>query len=97
MTIMTVPIVAKTAPSQRRAHMDENGVVKHLLPEKYHGNPIDDKGSLVTIDWGYDIVCYLQSHSGLSFLMLSLDNIDIGVRADLCEVLVGFKRPVPLL
>ena len=54
-------------------------------------------GSLVTIDWGYDIVLYLQQHSGLSFMLCHIDDINFGVRADLNEVLIGFKRPVPAL
>ncbi|WP_457798001.1 class I SAM-dependent methyltransferase [Methylocystis sp. S23] len=92
-TLMTVPIVRKTASSLRRARL-ENGTVEHLLPAEYHGNPISNDGALVTIDWGYDIVSYLQHHSGLSFIMLMMDNIDLGIRAGLNEVLIGFKKGV---
>jgi SAM-dependent methyltransferase len=96
-TIMTVPIVMKTQPSRRRASLIE-GSVNHLIePPQYHGNPIDGNGALVTIDWGYDIVSYLQHHSGLSFLMIQIDNIDLGIRAELIEVLIGFKRPIASL
>ena len=33
----------------------------------------------------------------MSLMMLGIDNIDLGIRADLIEVIVGFKRPIPLL
>jgi hypothetical protein len=94
--LCTVPIILKAKPSRRRASLTENGI-RHNADPWYHGNPISVDGSLVTIDWGYDIVQYLQHHSGLNFIMESIDNIDLGIRADLIEVLVGFKRPIPEL
>jgi SAM-dependent methyltransferase len=94
--IATVPIVLKNAPSRRRASFI-NGEIVHHVSAEYHGNPISNRESLVTIDWGYDIVRYLQHHSGLSFMMVHFDNIDLGIRADLIEVLIGFKRAIPVL
>jgi len=92
--IMTVPIVRKRLPSVRRASL-EHGEIKHHLEPQYHGNPVSGDGSLVTVDWGYDIVSYLQHHSGMGFVMAYVDNLDIGIRADLIEVLIGFKQPLP--
>ena len=92
-TIMTVPIVRRMRPSRRRAALVGGQVVNILEPE-FHGNPLGKDGSLVTIDYGFDIVSYLQFHSGLSFLMVQIDNIDLGIRAELNEVLVGFKVPI---
>jgi SAM-dependent methyltransferase len=94
--IATVPIVLKTRPSRRRAAFLD-GEIRHYMPAEYHGNPVSAEGSLVTIDWGYDIGAYLQHHSGLSFLILQIDNIDQGIRADYIEVLVGIKQPIPAL
>lgn len=93
-TLMTVPIVRRGQASRRRASIQE-GTITHHLPPEYHGNPIGTQGSLVTIDWGYDIVPYLQKHSGLCFMMVSIDIIDLGIRAELNEVLIGFKTPLP--
>lgn len=56
MHIFTVPLVDKQKPSQLRARID-NGEVTHLMPEYYHGNPIGDGRSLVTVDWGFDHGC----------------------------------------
>lgn len=92
--IATVPIILKTKPSQRRASLVDGGIVHHLEAQ-YHGNPISSDGSLVVIDWGYDIVSYLQYHSGLNFIMIQIDNIDLGIRGDYIEVLVGIKQPLP--
>jgi SAM-dependent methyltransferase len=95
-TIMTVPIVRGIGPSRRRARMVDN-TVENLLEPEYHGNTMSGKGSLVTIDWGYDIARYLQFHSGLNFMLLEIDNMDLGIRAQYNDVLLGFKAAVPLL
>jgi Methyltransferase domain len=92
--IATVPIILKTQPSRRRASLVDGEIVHHLEAQ-YHGNPISNDGSLVVIDWGYDIVSYLQCHSGLNFIMIQIDNIDLGIRAEYIEVLVGTKQPLP--
>jgi SAM-dependent methyltransferase len=94
-TILTVPIVCKTLPSRRRA-MLKDGENVNLLPPEFHGNPMGG-GSVVTIDWGYDIAAYLAAASGLNFILLQIDNIDLGLRADFNDVLIGFKRPLPVL
>jgi SAM-dependent methyltransferase len=91
--IMTVPLVNRTRPSSRRARV-VNGEIVNLLEPEIHGNPLRG-GALVTIDWGYDIVLYLQEHSGLCFMLVQVDNIDLGIRADFNDVLIGFKSPVP--
>jgi hypothetical protein len=89
--IMTVPIVRKDQPSIRRATIN-HGVIKHLLvPPQYHGNPIDPNGSLVTVDWGYDICAVLSAHSGLVVTLHSIDNISHGIRAAYNEVVVCRK------
>jgi SAM-dependent methyltransferase len=94
--IATVPIILRREPSRRRAALVDGEIVNYLPPE-YHGNPISKEGALVTVDWNYDIVTYLQHHSGLSFLMTYTDNIDVGIRGDHIEVLIGFKRSIPVL
>ena len=94
--IATVPIILRREQTRRRASLIDGRIVHHLPPE-YHGNPVSKDGSLVTIDWNYDIVSYLQFHSGLSFVMFHTDNIDVGIRGEHIEVLIGFKRPIPQL
>lgn len=87
--IFSVPIVRKQAPSQRRARFVD-GKIEHLLPEQYHGNPIDAKGSLVTIDWGYDILAHLDRGS-LAHSIHYIDDITRGIHAEFIEIVVGRK------
>jgi SAM-dependent methyltransferase len=54
--IHTYPIQRSLVPSiTRRAILKSDKTVQHLLEPQYHGNPIDNAGALVTIDYGYDI------------------------------------------
>jgi len=89
--VFTVPLVRKAQPTQVRAERDEQGIVRHLLPETYHGNPIDEKGSLVTVDWGYDICPFIEAHSGLFTTVAWFDDLAHGIRAELIEVLISRK------
>jgi SAM-dependent methyltransferase len=91
--ICTVPIVRKTWPSRRRAAIAADGSILHLLDPEYHGNPIDPKGSLVTVDWGYDITTYMSEKSGLASSLFVIDDLSRGVRAELIEVVVNRKMP----
>ena len=88
--ICTVPLVNREKPSQRRARLIEGKLI-HELPPVYHGNPISDDGSLVTVDWGFDISDYFDQASGLGTTIFFLDDLRFGLRAQLLEVLVSRK------
>lgn len=92
--ICTVPIMNKAEPSVRRARRRRDGAVEHLLPEVYHGNPVDPRGALVTVDWGYDIADYLDRHSGLSTTIWTIEDMSQGISAEYIEVLVS-RKPKP--
>jgi len=85
--VFSVPIVRKQEPSQRRARLTA-GEIEHLLPEQYHGNPMNEKGSLVTVDWGYDILDHL-GRGGLAHSMHYIDDLSRGIRAEYIEIVVG--------
>jgi SAM-dependent methyltransferase len=89
--IFTVPIVNRSTESKMRIAIDESGEITHLAPPEYHGNPVDDKGSLVTVDWGFDIVDRISAACGLKTEIHQLDDLSMGIRADLIEVLVTRK------
>lgn len=95
--IMTVPIVMKSIELQRRASIDSAGTVKYIREAQYHGNPLNEKGSLVTIDWGYDILDYLSYHSSLRCNLFYLDDLSRGIRAEFIDVVVCRKEAVPSL
>jgi SAM-dependent methyltransferase len=86
--IFTTPLVNKNKPSTLRARIGEDGEISHLQPPVYHGNPISDKGSLVTVDWGYDICQAIFESCGLFTHLVYIDDLSMGIRAEYIEVLV---------
>lgn len=89
--ICTVPLVRKHEPSQVRAKRPDDGEIEYLFPAEYHGNPIDNQGSLVTMHWGYDICESIQKASGLQTTIVFIDDLHHGIRAEYIEVLVSRK------
>lgn len=90
MHIFTVPLVNKFNASKRRAKKHKSQII-HLMPEAYHGNPVGDGRSLVTIDWGFDIVQYIFYSCGLFTHLVYIDDLSRGIRAEFIEVLVTIK------
>ena len=60
-------------------------------PPEYHANPVSDKGSLVTVRWGYDITNYVFKESGLFTEVFFVDALELGIRAEYIEVLISRK------
>ena len=98
MHIFTVPLVNKDKASRVRAKKID-GVIHHLLPEQYHGNPVGDGRALVTVDWGYDICEQIFRTSRLFTHIVHMDDLERGLRAEYLEVLVttklGASLPLP--
>ncbi len=89
--IFTVPLVNKTKPSKRRALIDGDGIIAHLESPVYHGNPVSKEGSLVTVDWGFDICCHIFEACKLFTSMIHIDDLNKGIRAEYIEVLMTVK------
>jgi len=47
---------------------EQNGKLLYLDKPQYHLNPINADGSLVTVDWGYDLGRYIWEASGMELL-----------------------------
>ena len=90
--IFSVPLVRENEPSRRRARRLPDGTVEHLLTPECHGNPVDNTGSLVTMDWGYDIIGEIAQASGMAGQIIQTDDIDRGIRAEFIEIVVSKKR-----
>ena len=92
--IFTTPIY-KFAKTRPRIKMDGEEII-NILPAIYHGNPIDEKGALVTYDWGYDIAKIIEKASGMKVEIKefknSKTNYRLGLEADFLEVIVCKKR-----
>lgn len=93
MHICTVPIVNGTAPSKRRARLTHDGI-EHFTEPSYHGDPINASGTLVTIDWGYDIAARLDRHSGLHTTVVKIEDQSRGILGVASEVLVMCKQSI---
>ena len=89
--IFTVPIVNKYKPSQLRARVSDDGQISHLEPPVYHGNPISNEGSLVTVDWGFDICRHIFESCGLFSHLVYIDDLSKGIRAEYIEVVITVK------
>ena len=92
--IFTVPLINKSRKTESWASRSENGeIIYHHEPE-YHGNPVDEKGSLVTMHWGYDIAGYITETAKTPTAIFVIDNIDLGIQAEYIDVLVSWKSTV---
>ena len=89
--IFTAPLVKKAAPTRRRARRETSGKILHLQEPEYHGNPVDPHGSLVTMDWGYDIASLITSTVGMPTIIIQIDDLDSGIRAEYIDVVVSLK------
>jgi SAM-dependent methyltransferase len=90
--VFTTPLVRKNEATRFCAALAPDGTVIHLVkPSEYHGNPISLEGSLVTVNWGYDIADYIFKACGLFTKLVFIDNIELGIRAEYIEVLLTYK------
>lgn len=89
--IFTVGLVNKLQPSRVRAKKTADGSIEHLLPPEYHGNPIDSNGSLVTVDWGFDICKHIFDSTGHYTQIIYIDDLSKGIRAEYIEVCITYK------
>lgn len=92
--IMTVPITNKSGPSERRARL-VSGEIEYLKEPQYHDNPVDEAGSLVTVDWGYDIADYLAAHSDCPTIIHTHHDLSRGLGGEYIDVVVTRKGAVP--
>lgn len=90
--IFTVPLVRKGEATRRRAELAGDGKIVHLLEPEFHGSPTDENGSLVTMDWGYDIVKFIAEVAGMPGHIVHIDDLYHGIRAEFIEVVVSLKR-----
>ena len=68
-----------------------NNNIIFLKEKEYHGNPINPKGSPVTFHYGYDIVDLIYKSSGMVTQIFTIDNVDLGIRAEYIDVLISRK------
>ncbi|AZG78085.1 methyltransferase domain-containing protein [Methylocystis rosea] len=76
-----------------RALLKADGEVEQLVevPE-YHGNPIDERGALVTIDYGYDIGDQIAKWAPFDVRICRFADQTHGILGEYTEVIVCRKR-----
>ncbi|BCD27236.1 hypothetical protein BC30102_0272 [Bacillus cereus] len=57
----------------------------------YHGNPIDENGSLVTFDWGQDMIEYIYTHANMYTIFYLPKDRSLGLDAEFLHVFVSKK------
>ena len=66
--------------------------IGEFLKEKENqGNPINPTASPVTFHYGYDIVDLIYKSSGMVTQIFTIDNVDLGIRAEYIDVLISRK------
>ena len=68
--IFSIPFYYYEKETKVRAIL-QNGQLKHIMQEQYHGNPVSEKGSLVFYDFGWDILDICKEAGFKSAYMLS--------------------------
>jgi SAM-dependent methyltransferase len=74
-----------------RAVRKDDGSILNLEPPDYHGNPIDENGSLVITEWGRDLCDFIYRASALTTTAILIRDMKLGLAGEFCEVLVSVK------
>ena len=90
--IFSVPLINRFKPTERWAEKGADGEPIFLFEPEWHGNPVDEKGSPVTMHWGYDIVDFIEKATGDPCEINYIDNLDMGIRAEFREIIIAKKR-----
>jgi SAM-dependent methyltransferase len=89
--LLTTPLVRAEAASRRRAELGPDGV-RHFEPPEFHGNPMSADGSLVTWDWGYDIVDRIRTCTSDDAWRIMVPIPALGIVAAYLDVIVIERR-----
>jgi SAM-dependent methyltransferase len=75
-----------------RAQLKADGEIEHLVPDaEYHGNPIDERGALVTYDYGYDIGKKISEWAPFDVRIYRFCDQTHGILGEYTEVIVCRK------
>jgi len=90
--IFVVPTYKGKIKSERRALYKPDGTIDHFAEPEYHGNPVNDAGSLVTFHYGYDLVEKIRAWSCMDVEVIRFHDHYHGIIGDFTEVYVASKR-----
>lgn len=74
-----------------RLTVQEDGSIQHLKEPEYHGNPIDNAGSIVTYDYGYDISKQIAEWAPFDVRVYRFADRTHGILGEYTEVFLAKK------
>lgn len=74
-----------------RAKPNGNGGIAHLMTPDYHGNPIDEAGSLVITEWGDELCDFVFRSCGMTTTILNFHDARLGLKGEFLDVLISRK------
>lgn len=89
--IATTPMVRGAKPTIVCAELRPDGTIHHIQLPEFHGNPVDEAGSLVTFWWGYDLAHRIDRAAPFNTMVYSVTDRSRGIDGPLNEVLVSFR------
>lgn len=90
--IFSVPLINKHQKTEIWATKGSDGEPVFLKDPEWHGNPIDKKGSPVTMHWGYDIIDFIKKHTNAICEIVYIDDLNYGIRAEYIEIIKAKKK-----
>jgi SAM-dependent methyltransferase len=88
--LFTVPVYNDLSATVPYASLDSDRIVYHRDPE-YHGNPIDDKGSLVTFHYAKDLATMLPAWADFHIDIIDREDFRHGIAGEFLDVFVCRK------
>lgn len=86
--VFTIPFHSTQASSTTRAAIDEGGVIEHLMPPEYHGDPLSEHGVLVVTDFGRDLPTSIAEWCGMETRQIEVEDSGHGI-PEPCTVFVS--------
>jgi SAM-dependent methyltransferase len=91
--VFTVPYF-RGRKTLKRVRLDADGSLEYPLEPEYHGNPIDEKGSLVITEWGDEICDFIFRTSGMTTTVYSFFDTRFGLEGEFLDVFVSRKSQI---
>ncbi len=89
--MFTVPWYHTLPKTLQRARINKEGI-EYIEEPIYHGNPIDENGSLVTFDWGQDMIEYIYTHANMYTIVYLQKDRSLGLDAEFLHVFISKKH-----
>jgi SAM-dependent methyltransferase len=91
--LSTFPVrKAQVAAVESRVIFNGDGTVTHLKEPQFHGNPISSDGSLVTVDYGYEIHKQIAAWAPFDVRIYRFNDVEHGILGEYTEVFLCRKR-----